>query len=397
MAKKRELKGIQLLAEEGSIQRVDGSNFLVRSETDSTKVYELKWQRNRWTCTCADFAKRGKKCKHIHAVGYYLAVKGIAQATKSLTNERNCPKCGRDDLVTKRGIRNNLSGPAQRYYCKRCRIKFAGRTAFWGMRNRATVIATALDLYFRGLSLRQISDHLWACYGIKITHAAIYNWIKRYVQLVSQYVENLTAKTSGRWHADETLIRVKGQHMYLWALLDHETRLLLARQLSWGRGGEEARALIRKGLEASKNAPEELVTDGNPSYSVAIEQEQKSGSNPIIHIQGPLIKGLNNRMERLMGTIKQRTKTMSRFGSEKGASNFAQGFGVYYNFIKPHRTLNGKTPAQVADLRLDKSNWLELIEEAAKNNCVKSVDSVQVKKERHRGRVVDKESRRRGE
>jgi putative transposase len=367
MVKKRELKGIRLLAETGNIQQLDASNFLAHSETDENKSYKVTWQEKRWFCDCADYAKRRRKCKHIYAVGYYLAVKGISLATKSLSNDPKCPKCGRDDLVIKRGIRHNRGGPAQGYYCKRCGIKFAERTAFGGMRNRAAIIATALDLFFRGLSLRQVAEHLWACYRIKITHATINNWIKRYVELVSQYVDNLTANTSGRWHADETLIRVKGRHMYLWALLDHETRLLLASLLSQGRGSEEARALIRKGLAASKNPPEELVTDGNPSYSVAIEHEQKPGGNPIIHIQGPLIKGLNNRMERAIGTIKQRTKTMSRFSSEDGASNFAQGFSVYYNFIKPHRTLKGKVPAQVAGLSSGKSSWLELIEEAAKS------------------------------
>jgi transposase-like protein len=259
------------------------------------------------------------------------------------------------------------------------------------MRNSAVVIATALDLYFRGLSLRKISEHLWSCHGISATHATIHNWIKRYVDLVSQYVEDFTAKTSERWHADETLVRVNGRHMVLWGLLDSETRYLLAKQISQGRGSEEARALLRKGFEASKDAPEEVVTDGLSSYSVAIEQEQRPGSTPIVHLQGPLIKGLNNRIERLFGTVKQRTKAMSGFRSEEGASRFAQGFGVHYNFIKNHRTLNWKTPAQVAGLRLDKSNWLELIEEAARSDCAKAVDPAKVKnKVGTAGPVVEK-------
>lgn len=230
MVKKRELKGIQLLAETGNVKQVDPSNFLVRSKTDPDTWYEVKWQKVHWTCACVDYSKRGKKCKHIYAVVYYLAIGGISRTAKNSTDEHKCPICGLDDLVVKSGVRYNRSGPAQRYYCQRCDVRFVSRNAFARMRNSAAVIATALDLYFRGLSLRKISEHLWACHGIRATHATIHSWIKRYVDLVSQYVEGLTAKTSGRWHADETLVRVNGRHMVLWGLLDSETRLLIAKR-----------------------------------------------------------------------------------------------------------------------------------------------------------------------
>ncbi|KXB02194.1 hypothetical protein AKJ43_02295, partial [candidate division MSBL1 archaeon SCGC-AAA261D19] len=91
---------------------------------------------------------------------YYLAVKDVSSAVEGLSEGEGCPKCGLDDQVIKKGFRYNQSGPVQRYKCKRCGVKFVKRTAFVGMKNKAKVVATALDLYFRGLSLRQVAEHL---------------------------------------------------------------------------------------------------------------------------------------------------------------------------------------------------------------------------------------------
>ena len=39
---------------------------------------------------------------------------------------------------------------------------------------------------------------------------------------------------------------------------------------------------------------------------------------------------------------------------------------LYYNFIRPHMTLEGKTPAQVAGLRVadGQNRWMELLKKA---------------------------------
>lgn len=43
------------------------------------------------------------------------------------------------------------------------------------------------------------------------------------------------------------------------------------------------------------------------------------------------------------------------------------GFRIYYNFIRPHMALNGKTPAEMAsiDLDLEPNKWLSLIMKAS--------------------------------
>jgi transposase InsO family protein len=73
----------------------------------------------------------------------------------------------------------------------------------------------------------------------------------------------------------------------------------------------------------------------------------------------------NNRMERYHGTFKERNKAMRAL--KTGDTAILDGQRIYYNHIRPHQALNGKTPAQAAGLELDLgvNKWLDLVRQAA--------------------------------
>lgn len=369
---KRELAGIQLLERKINITKIDQSTFLIRSQSDPDKRYEIRWSRNHWICTCKDFERRKRKCKHIYALNYYLTLSELSATSENLNPRPPCPRCGSDQQVTKRGFRYSRTGPEQRYHCECSNYRFVNRTAFKWMRTKARVIASSLDLYFRGLSLRQVQQHLEDSYEIKVTHSTIYNWLRKYVTIVSGFVENAQVKTSERWHADETLIRVKGRYAVLWNLLDSETRFHIAMQISSRRDTTNAQMLLRKGIKRTSSKLQELVTDGLPSYAKALEREStninSSTKQGIIHLQGPLSEALNNKMERFHGTLKARLKTTHHLGNEDTADTFVKGFSTHYNYVKRHKALKGKTPAQAAKLMREKSTWLSLIKQAEESN-----------------------------
>jgi transposase-like protein len=364
----REHKGIDLVSE-NHVQELSQVRFLVRSESDPATNYEVCWVGKKWTCTCPDYIRKQKRCKHIHAVSYYLAVKAFIPALKSDPEaKRLCPKCHSSEN-TFHCLRYNKNGSVKRYRCKHCRKTFSDRNGFEGMKNQAKIIATALDLYFRGLSLRKISEHFETLYQVKVSYTSVYYWLSKYVEIVEALTPCAPMTTGERWAADETMVRLRGRHLVLWGLLDRETKVLVAEHISARRSTDDASILLKKGRKNTKhsqNQVSELTTDGLASYSEAVNRDSKNRTKPLIHVQGPGLTGKvsNNEMERMMGTIKERTKLTKHFNNETGAKLFSKGFRAYYNNCRGHMALGGKTPAQAAGLSEKKLSWLDLISKA---------------------------------
>jgi transposase-like protein len=330
----------------------------------------VNWIGKKWTCTCPDFKQKQKNCKHIHAVSYYLTIKAFIPALKPDNETKlSCPKCGSSEN-TPHCIRINKGGPVKRYRCKHCKTTFSNRNGFEGMKNQAKIIASALDLYYKGLSLRKISEHFETLYSVKISYTTIYYWLAKYVEIVEKYAPIGPMTTGERLAADETMIKIRGRHLMLWGLLDRETKILVAEHISARRSTEAAIVLLEKGQSKTKpleGQVSELTTDGLNSYAEAL-QLMKDKTVPLIHLQGPGLtaKKSNNEMERLMGTVKERTILAKHFNGEKGAELFSKGFREYYNDCRGHMALAGRTPAQAAGLEEKKLTWLDLISRAKK-------------------------------
>lgn len=65
-------------------------------------------------------------------------------------------------------------------------------------------------------------------------------------------------------------------------------------------------------------------------------------------------------MERLNGTIRERTKVVRAWKKHK--TPLAEGQRIHYNFVKPHQALEGQTPALAAGIEIKKRNkWLDLL------------------------------------
>jgi transposase-like protein len=241
------------------------------------------------------------------------------------------------------------------------------------MKNNPKIITLVMDLYFKGISYRKIVDHLKQFYGIKISHVALIKWIRKYVQLMKTYVDSFTPQTSGIWHTDEMTVSLKEnkQMDWLWNLMDNDTRFLLASQLSQKREIKDAREVFAEAKALAKVQPAFVVTDGLRAYQDAFNKEFFTLRNPrTIHVR---LAGLrketnNNIIERLHGTIRERTKVMRGLDNENSAQTIIDGNRIYYDFIRPHMALNGLTPAEMAgiNLQLGQNRWEDLIRKSVK-------------------------------
>jgi transposase-like protein len=237
------------------------------------------------------------------------------------------------------------------------------------MKCNSQIITLSLDLYFKGISLRKISDHLRQFYSVNVNCSTVLRWIQRYTELMVRYVDELVPEVSGKWHADETTENSNGRMRWLWNLLDSKSRFLIASRLTKTRTEAEARNLFLNGLDMAKKAPAVVVTDGLLSYANALDGTLRYKGTK--HISKPRFIDManNNRIERLHGSMRERTKVIRGFDSDATANEAMQGFRLYYNFIRPHAALDGLTPAQAAkiDLQLGDNRWKSMIEQSAEH------------------------------
>jgi transposase-like protein len=348
---------MEIVARGGCIKRLTDSRYLVRSQRRDG-WYKIEWRNRKWRCQCPDYSARKEACKHVYAVIFFLRLPSIL-----LTNlNYELLTCPRDNAPPEKivgiGVRRNKSGATRRFECKQCGYRFSDRLGFAKMRNDPMMVIVTLDLYFKGLSLRQIQHHLWSIYGCETSHMSPYRWIRNYVKLISRYVDKLTPRTGSRWHADEMMVKVNGKADYLWNVLDKRTRYLLVSELTTGRSTNEASAAIGKAIAHAKKKAETLISDGLKSYKNASKKQRIRR-----HVSGVRFTDQcnNNIIERLNETLRPRYDLTLGLGGLRSGKSIARGLRLYYNFIRPHTSLGGRTPSDCAKIELKGRNrWLAL-------------------------------------
>jgi len=369
----REQRGFEISKMSSMIRRINPAHYKVKSQT-SNQFYDVRREGLKWNCSCPDCTYRHVTCKHIHGILFSLQIRQQVKATIPIFNHQEtdlcCPKC-QSVRFKKDGNRYTKFGKVQRLSCLVCHYKFSHRDGFERMKQDAKVITLCMDLYFKGISLRQIRDHIKQFYGVSVWQSTIYYWIRKYVELMKKYVAQFTPNVGGVWHIDETVVNVRGSKMakgnydWLWNLMDNETRFILSSQIHKNRFTADARQVLQEGKKNAKRIPAIVVSDSHGSYTNAVRKEIYRNADPQPqHVRvSPIKEGMENMpIERWHNTLKQRTKVMRGMHNSKTAQNLADGFVLYYNFIRPHSSLK-MTPAERADisLKLGENRWFDLI------------------------------------
>jgi transposase-like protein len=256
---------------------------------------------------------------------------------------------------------------------KDCGYKFTEDKGFRQMKHDPKVITLTLDLYFKGVSLGKIADHLKQFHDITITQTTPMRWIKKYLILLSKYVERHQADVAKIWHSDEMTVFIKKNsekkyYEWIWTIMDAKTRYLLACQVTKTRFVDDAKKPLKQAQEVADKRPDIIVTDGLQAYKDAIKQVYFDWSalfpNPHLRLKDFQTKPNNNIVERLNGTFRERSKVMRSLPDQVSAAEFCAGMQTYYNYIRPHQGIGGLIPAQVAGIPLDftGNRWMRMIE-----------------------------------
>jgi transposase-like protein/DNA-directed RNA polymerase subunit M/transcription elongation factor TFIIS len=385
----RELRGLAILSQPETIIQIGKNEWDVRSQSKDA-YYRVsrtfvkgrdKQHMHDWTCTCPDFASRNLPCKHIYSVQFSLKLKGDIeqQATEKELEcaevKTICPKC-KSELIVKSGSRKTEFGVTQRFECKVCGHRFVIDKGFCRMKHSPEIITKTLDLYFKGLSQRKISDHFKQFDKTSVTHTTVLRWIKKYLALLGKYAEKNKVDVGNIWHSDETTVFIKKEdekryYQWIWNVMDAKTRYLLACQVTEDRYVADAKKALKQAKSVTNVRPDAVVTDGLQAYKEAVRDvfydHEAFIQNPHIRLKDFETKPNNNILERLNGTFRERTKVVRSFDSGVSAAEFAAGMQTYYNYIRPHQGINGMTPAQMANIPLDLTGnrWMTMIGLAA--------------------------------
>lgn len=199
-------------------------------------------------------------------------------------------------------------------------------------------------MYFNNSSsTRAIAQYFLQRKNFKISHVAIYKWIKNLGALFKEISEKYIPKdlnSSDEQHVDETVIKISGKKYHIWTLINSETRFVLDWFLITSRQSSSAFHLFTK-TKDKYGSPKKIISDRLPSYTIPVK---------IVFDKAEHIK-TNNLIDSLFKRFKNKYKICHGFKSEKSVQAFLQGFFFFYNYIIPHSGLNGETPARVAGVK----------------------------------------------
>lgn len=229
----REERGQTIAYLNGQVKRIDELLYVVKSQSNNGE-YTVNKVNGEWLCDCPDNTYRHVQCKHIHAVNFSLSIRTEVKVRtiSPIENLTECIYCGSSNL-RKDGVRKNKTGTIQIFECKNCHKYMTFNIGFERMKHSPQAITSAMQLYFSGESLRNTMESL-ELLGVEVSHQTVYNWIKKYVRLMKSYAEKITSNVGDTWRADEIYIKVHGDMKYLFAMMDDETRFLIAQEVADG-------------------------------------------------------------------------------------------------------------------------------------------------------------------
>jgi len=187
------------------------------------------------------------------------------------------------------------------------------------------------------LSLRNLEE-MMAERGVSIDHATIHRWTLRYAPELLERFNQRKRPVTGRWHVDETYVKVRGQWRYLYRAIDSNGDTVEF-WFSERRNLAAAKRFMRKALKRH-GRPERIVIDGSQTNKEAIQlcdAESRLQDRSRCRIKPIRIRQsryLNNRIEQDHRSIKRRIRLMLGFKSMASARVILGGIEMVHMMRK---------------------------------------------------------------
>ncbi len=202
------------------------------------------------------------------------------------------------------------------------------------------------------LSLRDLEE-MMAERGVQVDHATIHRWTVHYAPLLLEQFNRRKRAVTGKWHIDETYVKVRGQWRYLYRAIDSNGDTVEFWLSEW-RNLTAAKRFLRKALKRH-GRPERIVIDGSQTNKEEIllcdaesrlQDRSRRRPEPIRIRQS---RYLNNRVEQDHRAIKRRVQPMLGFKSMSSARAILGGIEMVHMIRKGQAKCVRKAQLSLAD------------------------------------------------
>jgi len=213
-----------------------------------------------------------------------------------------------------------------------------------------------------GISARKTAFILQNVFELRASYQTVLNYTKYAAPYCHRFNMKFKGPVDSTQAGDETYIKIDGNHAYTFFFIAPTRRKISAYHIDDSRDTLPATIAMN---EAIRTAPNDLspilVTDGNPSYPSGIHFLNESRKeNKIIHKKVIGLQNLDSEstefrpfkqlIERLNRTYKFHTQAANGFSNKTGAIALTTLFVTYYNFFRPHASLDYEAPIPCDDL-----------------------------------------------
>jgi putative transposase len=187
------------------------------------------------------------------------------------------------------------------------------------------------------LSLRNLEE-MMAEQGISVDHATVHRWVMRYSPELLERFNRRKRAVTGKWHVDETYIKVRGHWTYFYRAIDSSGDTVEF-WFSEQRNLAAAKRFLRK-TPKRHGRPERIVIDGSQTNREAIlscdaeSRLQDRSGRRLKPVKIRQSQYLNNRIEQDHRAIKRRVRPMLGFKSVDSARVILGGIELVHMMRK---------------------------------------------------------------
>ena len=194
----------------------------------------------------------------------------------------------------------------------------------------------------------------------------VWRWIRSFGSLLKKLIDSNVHRTGYEWSADEPYIKYMGREMWLFDVMDTETRFVMDYDILPDRMRYDATSLFAGAAALAGKAPNAVATDVLSGLASGLRGVLPGGRRAgTLRRKDVSIRKRhsNNTCERFNRTLKDRLKSVRVFHSPLPVLHVL--YLAYYNLFRPHSSMSGKMSAEALDVILKGSDkWPTAIRHA---------------------------------